>query len=84
MVSDNGRLRAMMNQDGAALLDTQRGTISTLNRTGAYIWQAAQRGDPAETIAAKLARETGAELQVVVDDVREFIDSLKENNLLSR
>ena len=77
-------LRMVMNEDGAVILDTKLGTISTLNPTGAFIWQALERGDSLEAIVASLARETGEQIDVVKRDVREFIDSLKEQQLLYR
>lgn len=84
MASQNVHLRAIVNQDGAAVLDTQAGTISTFNQTGAYIWQALERGEDLETIAANLARETGEQVDVVLEDVRDFIDALEKHNLLPR
>lgn len=77
-------LRTIVNEDGAVILDTRLGTISTLNTTGAYIWQALERGDSLEAIAASLAQETGEQIDVVKRDVREFMDSLKSQQLLSR
>jgi len=74
-------LRAVVNQDGAVILDTKLGTISTLNPTGAYIWQALARGESVEAIAARLAHETGEQIDLVTRDVREFIDSLEEQQL---
>jgi hypothetical protein len=38
-------LRTISNEDGAAILDTESGDLSTLNATGAYVWEALQRGD---------------------------------------
>ena len=75
--------RTIVNEDGAVILDTKLGTISTLNPTGAYIWQALERGDSSEAIATSLAQETGEQLDRVERDVREFIDSLKEQQLFS-
>jgi hypothetical protein len=80
---DNSHLRVMLGNDGAAVLDTQRGMISTLNATGAYIWEAFQRGDSEETITEQLARSTGEDLELVRRDVREFVEALKEKHLLS-
>ena len=83
MPNANLHLRAIANEDGAAILDTKRGTISTLNPTGAYIWQALERGESVETIAASLARETGEHVDTVKRDLREFVESLKEQELFS-
>ena len=84
MVTDNSHLRTIVNEDGAAVLDTVRGTISTLNTTGAYIWQALERGEREEAIVEGLARETGSPQEVIRQDVDTFIAALQEHKMLSR
>lgn len=71
----------MANRDGAALLDTRLGTISTLNPEGAYVWQALERGESVETIAACMARDSGEEITVLEQDVRDFITALRKQGL---
>ena len=44
-------LRAIANQDGAAILDTKAGRITTLNSTGAFVWQSLKSGEGIETIS---------------------------------
>jgi DNA-binding beta-propeller fold protein YncE len=82
MAQDKAHIRIIVNQDGAAVLDTERGTISTLNTTGAYIWQALERGEREEQIAEGLARETGESLNVIRQDVSGFIAALHEQKIL--
>ena len=82
MASQNAHLRAIVNQDGAAILDTRAGTMSTLNTSGAYVWQALERGEDLETIAMGLARGTGEEVDAVRKDVQDFIDALEKHDLL--
>jgi hypothetical protein len=82
MATDNTHLRAVVDQDGAAILDIEQGLISMLNTTGAYVWQGLQRGDALETIIANLARETGEDALIVERDVREFVETLMEKHLL--
>lgn len=82
MASQNAHLRAIVNQDGAAILDTRAGTMSTLNTSGAYVWQALERGEDLETIATGLARGTGEEVDAVRKDVQDFIDALEKHDLL--
>jgi Coenzyme PQQ synthesis protein D (PqqD) len=77
-------LRAIANQDGAAILDIDRNKISMLNSTGSFVWQALERGEPLETIIADLALETGEDAIVVDRDVRGFLESLQQKNLLPR
>jgi len=83
MVKDNSHLRTIVNQDGAAVLDTKLGSIATLNSTGAYVWQGLERGESLETIVANLSRETGEQPEVVERDVRDFVETLRTQQLLS-
>jgi hypothetical protein len=83
MVNGNAHLRTIVNEDGAAILDTQRGTISTLNTTGAYIWQALERGEREDAIVAGLARETDCSQEDIAQDVNDFIVALQERKILS-
>jgi DNA integrity scanning protein DisA with diadenylate cyclase activity len=78
----NTHLRAIANQDGAAILDTKAGKITTLNSSGAFVWQSLERGEGIETIAERLARETGKPMEVVKEDVGDFIKALKKQDLL--
>jgi hypothetical protein len=84
MGHDKAHLRTIVNQDGAAVLDTERGTISTLNATGAYIWQALERGEGEEGIVNQLARETGESPDIIREDVKDFIGALRNAKMLSR
>jgi hypothetical protein len=83
MTHDKAHLRTIVNQDGAAVLDTERGTISTLNTTGAYIWQALERGEREEEIVDQLARETGESPNAIRGDVKDLIASLRGQKVLS-
>jgi hypothetical protein len=83
MMTDNSHLRTIANQDGAAVLDTKLGSISTLNSTGAYVWQGLERGESLETIVANLSRETGEQPEVVGRDVKDFVETLRAQQLLS-
>jgi hypothetical protein len=84
MGTENTHLRTVANADGAAILDTAAGRITTLNSTGAFVWKGLERGEDLEAIAASLARETGEQMAEVKRDLREFTDALRERNLLSR
>jgi len=75
-------LRAVVNQDGAAILDNESGTITTLNATGAMVWQALERGDPAEAITARFHQLTGEPIEALREDFFTFIEALKRQNLL--
>jgi hypothetical protein len=83
MMYPTPNLRAIANDDGAVILDIEHDSISTLNPTGAYVWQRLARGESLETIIANLASDTGEDLLLVDRDVREFVDDLKQRHLLS-
>ncbi len=80
----NSHLRTVADADGAAILDTRAGRITTLNPTGARVWQALMRGETVEEIAESLANETGEELEALKRDVSSFIAALKEQRILPR
>ena len=84
MIADHSHLRTIVNEDGAAVLDTRQGTISTLNPTGAYIWQALERDEREEDIVEGLARETGSSPEIIQQDVSDFLAALREQNMLLR
>jgi len=84
MPYNNVHLRTIVNHDGAAVLDTKRGMISTLNTTGGYIWQALERDECEEEIVDGLARETGESPDVIREDVNRFIAALHEQKILVR
>lgn len=82
MARETRQLHTIVDQDGAAIFDTERGLISTLNSTGAYVWQALNRSETLGAIVTKISHDTGQTAFTVEQDVREFIQSLKENHLL--
>jgi hypothetical protein len=84
LVCQDTNLRAIVNQDGAAILDLVSDRISTLNSTGAIVWQALERGDDIETIAQNLAQLTGEKIDQVRKDVAEFVEALNKQKLSPR
>lgn len=82
MLIDNSQLHVVADQDGAAILDLERGVVSMLNSMGAQVWQRLRRGDTVETIAADLAHGTGENIQLIERDIREFVRALEENCLV--
>jgi hypothetical protein len=77
-------LRYVANNDGAAILDIEHGSITTLNPTGAFVWQGLDRGNNLDAIIADLSKDTGTDIAVVDRDVRAFADQLKQTHLMSR
>lgn len=84
MAESTPHLQTVIDRDGAAILDIDHGLISTLNPTGAYVWQRLENGESLATIIANLVRETGEEHLVVESDVHDFVQALRENQLLAR
>jgi hypothetical protein len=83
MASPLPHLRSIVDHDGAVILDIPRNAMTTLNPTGAYIWQRLERGMQIDAIVADLARETSADPIVVARDVGEFIEQLKSKQLVA-
>ena len=81
MRDSSTHLRTIVNQDGAVILNSTAGTITTLNSTGAFVWQGLERGESADMIAQNLARETGEEVAAIRNDLLEFIDCMKKAKL---
>jgi hypothetical protein len=77
-------IQFVVDQDGGAILDIEAGRITTLNPTGAFVWQGLKRGDSIRDIVARLSRETGEDVGTVDAHVQEFIDSLMQRNLYTR
>ena len=83
MRPEHSHLRTIVNQDGAAILNSTTGTITALNSTGALVWQALERGEDPVRIVQELAHETGKPVETLERDVREFIRALKDRQLLA-
>ena len=81
MRDSSTHLRIIANQDGAVILNSTAGTITTLNSTGAFVWQGLERGESADMIVQNLARETGEEVAAIRNDLLGFIDSMKKAKL---
>ena len=81
MRDSSTHLRTIANQDGAVILNSTAGTITTLNSTGAFVWQGLERGESADMIVQNLARETGEEVAAIQNDLLGFIDCMKKAKL---
>lgn len=76
-------LRTIVDQDGAVILDTRNDRMLTLNPTGGYVWNKLQQGRSIEETISDLAHETGVDPLVVEQDIRNFLDQLRSNDLLA-
>lgn len=82
MTARNEHLRTVTSNDGAAILDVERGLITTLNATGAYVWERLQRSEPIDEIVTSLARDTGHDCTIVRRDVQAFLHQLDISELM--
>jgi hypothetical protein len=83
MITVNPNLRSIVDHDGAVILDIPRNTMTTLDATGAYVWQRLERGLRIDAIVAELARDTGADTGVIAKDVADFMEQLQGKHLVS-
>jgi hypothetical protein len=75
-------LRSIVDHDGAVILDITSDQFFSMNPVGSYIWERLLDGVCLDQIAIALAQDTGADLEVVVADINEFMVALKDKQLL--
>lgn len=79
-VSDT--VRSTHGQDGAIVLDVQRGQIVRLNLTGSLIFQRLERGETVARIVDGISRDFCTSRESVQTDVTSFLKSLSEQGLV--
>ena len=77
-------IRETHNQDGAVLLDPERGRCYPLTPVEALIWKQLGEGLALAQIAQNVATECNVSLDLVLADVQEYVRSLLDADLLSR
>ena len=82
MITVTPHIRSIVDHDGAVILDIPRNTMTTLDSTGAYVWERLPRGLEVDAIVRELAHDTGVEESVVAKDVEEFMEQLKSSHLV--
>jgi hypothetical protein len=82
MFKVSGAIRSTSTEDGAVLLDINRGRILGLNRMGSRVFQMLQGGVDQDQIAGEISNEFGVDAGEVRNDVLDFIRSLQEHNVL--
>lgn len=80
-VSDG--VRSTHGQHGAIVLDVQQGQMFNLNPVGSRILELLESGSAQADIVEVINREFNASREVVENDVREFIESLKKHQLVA-
>lgn len=77
-------VRWIVNADGAVLLDTNSGSMFSLNATGGLMWKCLTEGYATEDIALYIASECGAQNEEVAVDLDTFLADLQARGLLNR
>lgn len=80
-VSDG--VRSTHGQDGAIVLDVQQGQMFNVNRVGSRILELLESGSAESDIVNVISQEFNGSREVVENDVREFIESLRKHKLVS-
>lgn len=75
-------IRSTHGRDGAIVLDVKQGQIFNLNPLGSRILELLEHGAMEPEIVNVISREFTTSEEVVASDVREFIDSLREHEIL--
>jgi Coenzyme PQQ synthesis protein D (PqqD) len=75
-------VRSTHGQDGAIVLDVQQGQIFNLNPVGSRILELLEQGSSEAEIVNTISREFSADIDMVRDDVQEFLRTLKAYKLL--
>jgi hypothetical protein len=70
------------NQDGAVVLDVRQGQMFNLNFAGSRILELLKNGSTESAIVDQISHEFSVARQLAENDVREFIQTLKECHLI--
>jgi hypothetical protein len=79
-VSDT--VRSTHNQDGAIVLDVRQGQMFNVNFVGSRILELLKSGSTESSIVDEIGREFGVSRDLAKNDVREFLQTLKERRLV--
>jgi Coenzyme PQQ synthesis protein D (PqqD) len=82
MIRLSSNIRTQMTMDGGVVLDLHRGKMFQINPTGAAILNLLAHGSTEEQIIEEICRNFSAEPEVATTDVRAFLASLAELQLL--
>jgi Coenzyme PQQ synthesis protein D (PqqD) len=80
-ISDD--VSAIMDVDGAIILDTKAGKYYSLNRVAADIWRGIEAGQPLEQVAQDLASRYAQPPDEVLSDVRALVDSMQRLGIVA-
>jgi len=75
-------IRSTHGQDGAIVLDIRQGQMFNLNFVGSRILELLETGATESAIVDEISQKFEVSRDVAETDVQEFIESLKQHNLL--
>jgi len=75
-------VRSTHGQDGAVVLDIQQGQMFNLNFVGSRILELLKNGSTESAITDQISHEFGVGRELVENDVREFLQTLKKCHLV--
>jgi len=76
-------VRATGGNDGGVILDIGQGRVFALNRTGSLIFARLGRGETEAQVVSRLSHELGAARETLARDLREFLDRLMQQKLIT-
>jgi Coenzyme PQQ synthesis protein D (PqqD) len=76
-------VRSTHGQDGAIVLDVQQGQMFNLNCVGSRMFELLEMGSAEPEIVDAISQEFSVSREMVENDVREFIGTLKKNRLVT-
>jgi hypothetical protein len=82
MIQVASRLRSLVDEDGAVILDSSSNQITTLDAMGGYIWRCLEQGMAENDITQHLIDETGESPEVIQKDLQELLTDLRSRRLL--
>lgn len=75
-------VRSTHNQDGAIVLDIERGRVLRLNVTASLIFERLQQGQAQSQIVDGIVQQFGMSREIVRADVTEFLKLLEQQGLV--
>jgi 2-phosphoglycerate kinase len=75
-------VRSTRNEDGGIVLDINHGQMFRLNPVGALILESLAKGSGETEIAKEIARQYSISEETAAADMREFVESLEEHQLV--
>ena len=75
-------VRSTHGQNGAIVLDVQQGQMFNLNLVGSRILELLEQGSPEVAIVELVSREFHAAPDLVKQDLRDFLETLKSHGLI--